>query len=326
MIDSPSRNVTITAGQSVNFAGTGSDPDGNLPLSFLWQFGTGSGIANSTVEDPGLIQFNNPGTFTVTLTVTDALGLADPSPAARTITVQTASSGEMVPEWTNAEYPPLQPIDSGIVSNPVLTAADVSDATTGFVADPFLFHEGESWYMFFEAYNQSTQQGDIGLATSSDGLHWSYSGIVLNESIHVSYPFVFKFDGRYYMLPESYQAYQVRLYEAADFPYTWTHISTLATGRDFVDPTILRHNNKWWLFVSTTAETNCYLYYSDNLTFGWTQHPMSPVISSGMGSLWHTKVRCPVSPGSLRAGGDASLSRPPTLEDSEAQAWSTYAA
>ena len=43
------------------------------------------------MEDPGLKQFNTAGTFTVSFTVTDALGLADPTPATRIVTVQSAN-------------------------------------------------------------------------------------------------------------------------------------------------------------------------------------------------------------------------------------------
>jgi PKD repeat protein len=85
VIDTPTANVTIAAGQSVSFTGTGSDPDNNLPLTFAWNFG--GGATNSTVEDPGAVVFNTPGTYTVTFTVKDALTLADPTPATRTVTV-----------------------------------------------------------------------------------------------------------------------------------------------------------------------------------------------------------------------------------------------
>ena len=85
-INTPSRDVAITVGQSVKFTGTGTDPEGDLPLAFLWDFG--GGAANQTVEDPGAVVFNRAGTFTVTFTVTDHLGLADPTPAIRHITVK----------------------------------------------------------------------------------------------------------------------------------------------------------------------------------------------------------------------------------------------
>jgi lysophospholipase L1-like esterase len=102
VINTPAGNTTIVVGSAINFTGTGSDPDGNLPLSFRWTFGPGSGIPDATVEDPGLVQFNTPGTFIVTFTVSDALGLADATPATRTITVQSGSSGVPIPQtnWT----------------------------------------------------------------------------------------------------------------------------------------------------------------------------------------------------------------------------------
>jgi PKD repeat protein len=78
----------------VTFAGTGTDPDGHLPLSFLWNFG--GGAPNRTVEDPGAVTFSTPGTFTVTFTVTDSLGLADPTPDSRVVTVNAATTPNLV--------------------------------------------------------------------------------------------------------------------------------------------------------------------------------------------------------------------------------------
>ena len=99
-IDTPASAVTITAGDSVNFTGSGTDPDNNLPLTFHWTFGAGSGIADSTAQNPGMVQFNTPGLYTVSFTVTDSLGGVSTA-ATRTVTVLTAASG-LVPRtaWT----------------------------------------------------------------------------------------------------------------------------------------------------------------------------------------------------------------------------------
>lgn len=83
-ISSPAGNVSLAAGGTVNFQGSGTDPDGNTPLTYLWNFG--GGATNSTAQNPGNVQFNTVGTFTVTFTVRDAT-LADPTPATRTVTV-----------------------------------------------------------------------------------------------------------------------------------------------------------------------------------------------------------------------------------------------
>jgi hypothetical protein len=98
VITQPTGNVTINVGEWVEFAGSGSDPNGNLPLAYRWQFGTGSGIPDSALQNPGSVQFNTPGTFTVTFTVTDALGLADLTPATRIVSV--GSGTQVIPKGT----------------------------------------------------------------------------------------------------------------------------------------------------------------------------------------------------------------------------------
>jgi len=173
------------------------------------------------------------------------------------------------PEWAGVKYSPFKLEEPTTVINPVLMANDVTDmAPKGarFVADPFLFYEDDLWYMFFEVLNNNTNQGDIAYATSSDGLNWEYKKIVLNESFHLSYPYVFKYDGSYYMIPETYQTNEIRLYKAESFPEKWVKVATLVSGKKLVDSSIFRYDNAWWMFT-TDQETasNCYLYYSDKL-------------------------------------------------------------
>ncbi len=100
VIDLPLANTTIAAGQAVNFEGTGIDPDASGPLTYLWNLG--GGAANQTAEDPGPVIFNTPGTYTVSLTVTDGFGKPDPTPGTRVITVQPAPTGQLPDEihWT----------------------------------------------------------------------------------------------------------------------------------------------------------------------------------------------------------------------------------
>lgn len=82
-ITAPAGNVTITQGQSVDFAGTGSDPDGN-PITYAWTF-QGATPSTATVADPAPVAFNTAGTFTVTFTVRDSVGAT--ASATRTVTV-----------------------------------------------------------------------------------------------------------------------------------------------------------------------------------------------------------------------------------------------
>ena len=61
------------------------------------------------------------------------------------------SSCTTIPDWREVTISPLLNIREDGIHNPVLTAGDVTDVPdANFVADPFLFHERGTWYMFFE--------------------------------------------------------------------------------------------------------------------------------------------------------------------------------
>jgi Glycosyl hydrolases family 43 len=164
------------------------------------------------------------------------------------------------------------------IKNPVLTAGDVNDVKASFVADPFMLIVNSTYYMFFEVFNEDSRQGDIGLAISNDGKKWIYQKIVLDEPFHLSYPYVFIHEGNYYMIPESHKDSTIRLYVARKFPEKWEYSGNLLSGSDFVDPSILRHNGKWWIFVSSRTNDILRLYYSDRLTGPWIEHSKSPII------------------------------------------------
>ncbi|MCK5283462.1 MAG: hypothetical protein KAK00_08715 [Nanoarchaeota archaeon] len=184
-------------------------------------------------------------------------------------------------QWSIGIYTgdsPLNLIGAKNIKNPVLTAKDVKDTQAEFVADPFMVYENNKWYMFFEILNKKTDQGDISVATSKEGLHWNYEQIVLDEPFHLSYPYVFKWNDEYYMIPESYETQSIRLYKAEEFPAKWAFVRTLVEGKDFVDNSLLYYINTWWLFSSTTSNDMLYLYYSDDILGEWKEHPSSPVV------------------------------------------------
>jgi len=189
------------------------------------------------------------------------------------------SSTPPVPDWTSVPWGPFNLVDPPGITNPIFTSADVTDREAGFVADPFLFYDQNRWYLFFEVYDNDTLQGDIGLAGSTDGLHWEYDRIILDEDFHLSYPDVFEYKGTYYMLPETHQLNEVRLYRAIDFPHQWEYLSTPISGKGFVDPSIFYYNGRWWLFVGDKDNTTLYLYSSTSLSRGWVEHPQSPIVT-----------------------------------------------
>lgn len=170
----------------------------------------------------------------------------------------------------------LRPADG--VTNPVLTALDVTDVNATFVADPFLINHDEIFLMFFEVLNKDTGHGDIAYAESIDGNSWSYKKLIIDEDFHLSYPQVFNWNDEFYMIPESYSDLSVRIYKANSFPSDWEYITTILSGYPYIDPTILRYEKKWWLFVSTPSNNNLNVYFSKELDNGWMPHPMNPIV------------------------------------------------
>jgi hypothetical protein len=174
----------------------------------------------------------------------------------------------------------LQPATK--VRNPVLTAKAVSDVPASFVADPFMIRANGTWFMFFEVLNQKTRKGEIGLATSRDGMRWKYRQIVLAEPFHLSYPYVFCWQNEYFMVPESWYAGAVRLYKANDFPFGWTFVKELLKGPYFADSSLIHFSGQWWMFTDSSsglANNVLRLYFSEDLYRPFLEHPQSPIIS-----------------------------------------------
>ena len=166
-------------------------------------------------------------------------------------------------------------------NNPVLTRDAVTDVPAAFVADPFMVRRPEGWYMFFEVMNRQTRRGEIGLAVSSDGFGWSYRQIVLREPFHLSYPYVFAWEGAYYMIPEALRTGTILLYQARSFPTHWSCVGAF-DGVKGADPSIVYVDGKWWLFVCATPRTSdtLRLYLADALHGPWTEHPQSPIVEA----------------------------------------------
>ena len=65
------------------------------------------------------------------------------------------------------------------------------NSDTRFLADPFFIKEKDTFYLFFE-HQKITDNAEIALLTSPDGINYTYKGTVLDEPFHLSYPNVFK--------------------------------------------------------------------------------------------------------------------------------------
>ncbi len=185
-------------------------------------------------------------------------------------------SVKVIPDWNLPS--PFHPVPAVDTLNPVLTARDIIDVPDAqFVADPFLYFDGNTWHMFFEIFRSGIDRGVIGHATSLDGTRWTYDRIVLTATWHLSYPQIFSVKGNFYMIPEARRSGSVIIYKARNFPYGWEPVATFQL-KGLLDPSVVYYHGLWWMFVSD-SQFNLYLYYADDPLAGWTEHPMSPIRS-----------------------------------------------
>ena len=104
---------------------------------------------------------------------------------------------------------------------------------------------------FFEDYSHATQKGIISFVeVQADG---SVSPVrpVLEESWHLSYPFLLQIGRDIFLVPKSSGARDVAVYRADPFPHRWVRHGTLLSDIDLSDATIVEHNAKLWMFGTT---------------------------------------------------------------------------
>jgi len=173
---------------------------------------------------------------------------------------------------------PFELTDPDSVSNPVITGEDIVDLDAVYVADPFMVFADGKFFMFFEVKNRKTKQSEIAYAESEDGINWTYKQVVIDEDFHLSYPYIFEWNNDYYLIPESNEDLSVRLYKASSFPNKWEYMGNLLSGYPFIDPSIFRYKDMWWLFVANPQNDILNLYYSEDLLTQWRPHPKNPIV------------------------------------------------
>ena len=155
-----------------------------------------------------------------------------------------------------------------------------------FWADPFVLSRDGKHHVFFEELVYSSGKGRIAHVSIDAAGEVSEPSIILDQTYHLSYPFVFEFGGETYMIPESSENKTVDLYRCAKFPRKWEYVKTLIDGIELVDATLVRRDGLWWMFAGqkdydrVAISHDLALFFTDDLLRGeWTEHPLNPISS-----------------------------------------------
>lgn len=123
-------------------------------------------------------------------------------------------------------------------------------------ADPLFFEDNGKTWLFVEAYNNTTNKGELGVFDIVDGKPLNFR-IIITTPTHMSYPFVFKHGNEYYMIPETGAAKEVVLYKAISFPDVWKIEKVLVSGEVYRDTTVIPNSdNTYTLLTYKQVGTN----------------------------------------------------------------------
>ena len=148
----------------------------------------------------------------------------------------------------------------------------------GFLADPFPITIDDTTYIFVEDFSYPEWKGRISYIEYPDGFQNENLRTAHEEPEHMSYPYLFKHNDAVYATPEIYESNEIRLYRVYS-PSDWEFQTTLIEDTEGVDPTIIEHDGKWWMFYTEQAYSNTKLYirFAEDLTGEWKPHKKNPV-------------------------------------------------
>ena len=153
-----------------------------------------------------------------------------------------------------------------------------------FLADPFVIKKNGRNICFVEDYCFEKKKAKIS-AYELFKNDYKKIGTVLEENFHLSFPFVFKHDQDIFMIPETGEINEIRLYKCINFPLEWKFEKTLIKNIDAVDTVVFKKENKWFLLSNVCSsfdnehDSELHLYTSENLfSDDWIRSNNNPII------------------------------------------------
>jgi len=156
-----------------------------------------------------------------------------------------------------------------------------------FWADPFVVAENGSYYIFVEEFIYKSNKAHISVLKLDNTGNLINFKRIIERPYHMSYPFIFRINNTYYMIPETGKNKTIELYKCTDFPYIWEFDRNLMENISAVDTTLFYYNNKWWIFTSldqtgniSGGNTELFLFFADDIfSDDWVSHPDNPIVS-----------------------------------------------
>lgn len=152
-----------------------------------------------------------------------------------------------------------------------------------FLADPFLYKKNGFCYCFLENFDYSANKGEISVYKISKSKN-EFLGHALTEDFHLSFPYIFEVAGDLFMIPESHERKQIRLYKCINFPLGWELEKVLIDNICAADTVVFYKEKLWWMLTNTDPllsgdhQSELSIFYSEDiLTKDWKPHKLNPI-------------------------------------------------
>lgn len=150
-------------------------------------------------------------------------------------------------------------------------------------ADPFIIRTNEgSHAIFYEDLKLDDQYGKIYLIKIDGDNNISERKLLLDTGSHLSYPFIYKENGKMYVFPEASKSGRLSCYEFDQVNETMRLIKEILPF-PMLDSTIVKFGGRYWLFATINGKDShnkLFIYYSEELLGPYISHPQNPVKDS----------------------------------------------
>ncbi len=155
-----------------------------------------------------------------------------------------------------------------------------------FYADPFILRKKDKYFIYFEELIFAENKGFISVIEIDRNGNYKKPVKVLERDYHLSYPYLFEYNGDLYMIPETGTNNDtIELYSCLEFPFKWQFEKVLIENIKAFDSTIIFKDGKYWLFTylecyqGRSLTQGLYLFSADEpISTNWKYHAQNPIV------------------------------------------------
>ena len=160
----------------------------------------------------------------------------------------------------------------------------ISNPVGRYLADPFVIERDGLSFCFVEDFDCNSKRGHIS-AYELGNRDATFLAAVIKEPFHMSFPYLFEYEGDLFMCPETSEKNEIRIYRCTDFPLKWQLEKTIMSNVRAADTMLFERDGFWWMLTNIDPSgigdycSELFVFRSRSpLSTDWEPHDGNPVI------------------------------------------------